>query len=633
MLVLGPDTGMTPPNLDFGTSGSGYSPAIPLSGYYNGQPVQHNPSLRRPGSGVLSPGSGPFPANASRPSASSVSSSNSSRPFNKQVSSNQYHRTSSATSAATNPPVDVLGRGSSVLDRFDDYEPDDYDNSTNKTPYTQSFHYASKPQNLHSASMHNPSMPPPSSQRLPNANSLAIDDTDDVETYTPNTTKFLQDSFGPPSVGSTVDAHLTWDANMNNMNKPGSYTGPSGASFPIPSGSMPALADDGMPVLSTSLTASDIHASHAPPYMQAMYSSSAPSYPSSAPKKNRSSSINHSPVFTGSAGPRSNNPPPDYEEQYTDDIPLSAQTAEERRARRLARNRESARQSRRRKKEYLALLGEKVKITSDEMDAVRRAHLDICEASLATVAQRYTAQLSHAHCDVHRTLKELWDATSPATEERSEAASFQWRTASNTLLPPHRKFVQWLNVQNDTFYKKNKQTAAERVSSKQIGERLTSEGRGGKADSTQILWPLFCYEMSFSYDQEERLVAAYKKNRELPDLALHGFRMRQSEVLLDRVGDGVKTMMERAERREEGILFQTLNAKQAAALKVYCAKNRGRIRAAFHNVGLMTPDEFARLTKPRIDERVYGEYSSGRVIVEETATMKQLYEAVERLVH
>lgn len=67
-------------------------------------------------------------------------------------------------------------------------------------------------------------------------------------------------------------------------------------------------------------------------------------------------------------------------EQYKNP-PIENEKVEEnddkdKRQRRLARNRESARQSRRRKKQYLELLEEKVALLTDQIDTVRRKHFD-----------------------------------------------------------------------------------------------------------------------------------------------------------------------------------------------------------------------------------------------------------------
>ncbi|GMI12661.1 hypothetical protein TrLO_g4165 [Triparma laevis f. longispina] len=275
------------------------------------------------------------------------------------------------------------------------------------------------------------------------------------------------------------------------------------------------------------------------------------------------------------------------------------QTADERRARRLARNRESARQSRRRKKEYLALLSEKVASLNDEIDKLRQTHLGLSVKQLDSVKTRYISELGQTtdSSRIQTLLKKLWDNTAPNCEERKEATAFQWRTASNILLPSHRKFIIWLANQEDGFFKKNKSTANERVSSKQLGERLTNDGKGGKTEGATNFWPLFCYDISFSYDQEERLVAALKQRLQVT----HREKLSAAEKLVDRTGDAITTLMEQTDRLHEEALFDILTPQQAASYKSYMQQQRPTVKKAFATVGIIAEEDkqkvFAELEK------------------------------------
>ncbi|GMI02888.1 hypothetical protein TrVE_jg11443 [Triparma verrucosa] len=309
------------------------------------------------------------------------------------------------------------------------------------------------------------------------------------------------------------------------------------------------------------------------------------------------------------------------------------QTADERRARRLARNRESARQSRRRKKEYLALLSEKVASLNDEIDKLRQTHLGHAVKQLEAVKQGYISELGQAGEDggrIQTIMKKLWDNTSPNCEERKESTAFQWRTASNILLPSHRKFIIWLANQEDLFFKKNKSTANERVSSKQLGERLTNDGKGGKIEGTTNFWPLFCYDISFSYDQEERLVAALKQRLKVT----HREKLQAAEKLVDRTGDAITTLMEQTDRHHEEALFDILTPQQAAKYKSYMQQQRPKIKEAFATVGIIAEEEkqkvFAELEKALKDISVseHKKEEEAGVVLEvataETEIMKKL---------
>jgi len=254
-------------------------------------------------------------------------------------------------------------------------------------------------------------------------------------------------------------------------------------------------------------------------------------------------------------------------------------TQEERRARRLARNRESARQSRRRKKEYLQLLGSKVKMLNDGIETERRERLDESEERLGEIGRMWRNELERGGGG--KELKEWFDNTSPGCEERNIATEFQWRQASQAVLPGHRKFLVWLNGRSDLFFKKNKAVHNERVSSKQLGERLTNEGKGGKCKGEERFWPLFCYDMSFSYDQEERLVAAIKQRLS----PLHAEKLSEADRVVDTMGTAIKLGMGREERTLEDILFNIMTEEQAAKWVVWQGMHKERLKRLFGKEG------------------------------------------------
>ena len=65
-----------------------------------------------------------------------------------------------------------------------------------------------------------------------------------------------------------------------------------------------------------------------------------------------------------------------------------------------------------------------------------------------------------------------------------------------------------------------------KMSSKQIGDEMTNGGKGSNTNESQVdsngnqiaeafdatrMWPLLCFELSISVDQEERLIQAHKR--------------------------------------------------------------------------------------------------------------------------
>ena len=209
----------------------------------------------------------------------------------------------------------------------------------------------------------------------------------------------------------------------------------------------------------------------------------------------------------------------------------------ERRARRLARNRESARQSRRRKKEQLQVMSEKVVRTYDAFEKERREILNSMESGLSS-ARASLLSSPFEYGSLALTMKRVADTMGPNCRLRIAATNFQYNALSRSLLPTHRRFLLWLSLQPPEFFTEAKDERAKtsgRVSSKQVGEEIStaSSNPGDKANNksaksktskknvisalnnkTQYeVWPLFCWDMQVSVEQEERFVNAYQTTR------------------------------------------------------------------------------------------------------------------------
>mmetsp|Transcript_16323 Transcript_16323/g.24062 ORF Transcript_16323/g.24062 Transcript_16323/m.24062 type:complete len:729 (-) Transcript_16323:124-2310(-) len=242
----------------------------------------------------------------------------------------------------------------------------------------------------------------------------------------------------------------------------------------------------------------------------------------------------------------------------------------EKRARRLARNRESARQSRRRKKEQLQVMSEKVVKTYDLFEKERREILNSMESGLS-VARASLLRNPFEDGSLALTMKRVIDTLGPNCRPRIAATNFQYNALSRSLLPAHRRFLLWLSLQSPEFFTEAKDERAKtsgRVSSKQVGEEISiassNNGEKGndkcaKSKSTKKnvnsvlnnknqfeVWPLFCWDMQISVEQEERFVNSYQstRNRYISDrttltstLGLVSNMKRVTESYTDVVGE------------------------------------------------------------------------------------------------
>lgn len=168
-------------------------------------------------------------------------------------------------------------------------------------------------------------------------------------------------------------------------------------------------------------------------------------------------------------------------------------TLQSRRQKRLERNRESARLSRRRRKQYLEVLEERVAQLSQQMDSGRRHHV---AQAVPVVA--------------HKRLQVIPQGPSPfgsvlcrTSGELSVAATFTWQQLHSFCAPPATQVTLWLTLQNDDYYRGGR-AASERLSAARIGERMLQNGND-KVTPAQTMWPLLCNEIGLSYDQEEKV--------------------------------------------------------------------------------------------------------------------------------
>ena len=134
-----------------------------------------------------------------------------------------------------------------------------------------------------------------------------------------------------------------------------------------------------------------------------------------------------------------------------------------RRQKRLERNRESARLSRRRRKQYLEVLEERVSQLSHEMDRGRRHH-----AAHAVVRVR-AKRAAHATLTTKLPLPVVLLRTSA---ELRVAATFGAQQLQSFCAPPAHKFALWLTLQADDFFRGGR-AASERLSAARIGERVS----------------------------------------------------------------------------------------------------------------------------------------------------------------
>lgn len=290
----------------------------------------------------------------------------------------------------------------------------------------------------------------------------------------------------------------------------------------------------------------------------------------------------------------------------------------DKRNRRLERNRESARVSRRRRKHYLEELESRVSGLSEEMDQGRMAHasaairtvrgmrmevLDdavgklsgrnvggddagpplvkkslgiyhnvvvtapppsLSQSAITAVAVASPSSLDNA---VHGLITHL----SRASTELQVVQTFMKQHLMSLVQPSSTRFILWLTLQDDGFYRGGR-SVSERLSAARIGERLLNGGTDRVSPNTTMMWPLVCHEISISYEQEEKVRSIQRNILANSD----GWIKRHTALATRKSIEGVYDVVcgsQAAARDRERSLMRTLSPEQSVTFMVWA---RGR---------------------------------------------------------
>jgi hypothetical protein len=222
----------------------------------------------------------------------------------------------------------------------------------------------------------------------------------------------------------------------------------------------------------------------------------------------------------------------------------SAEETEEKRAKRLERNRESARKSRRRKKERLQHLEGKVNKLYGKIEKERRVQINAIDTAWKTFDMEDLRELKEFQVsspnntndmDREERLRRGLSRLLIGEKEQSvskEIVEFQYSSLVQHLLPRYQKYFLWMILQQKSYFLAGKEGHSKReftkkiatgkISSKQLGEEISngpkhtppsnqdlSQGsQFARVSDAERFWPLVCFELSISVEQEERFLEA-----------------------------------------------------------------------------------------------------------------------------
>jgi hypothetical protein len=283
----------------------------------------------------------------------------------------------------------------------------------------------------------------------------------------------------------------------------------------------------------------------------------------------------------------------------------------QRRQKRLERNRESARLSRRRRKQYLEILEERVTQFSHELDSGRREHVS---KAVTTIAQMRLQVLESGETN-KTTTATLEGPLSRTSQEMSVMVTFLSQQLKSFVLPPSMKFILWLTLQSDAYFRGGR-AQSERLSAARIGERVSQYGvrkqvfttiiykkthpfciclfqmlvsGNDRATPSQSMWPLFCSEVGVSYDQEEKFRNFQRLTLQSPDVWVDRHTTFAATKVVQSTHDALQAVALRLGQKQ-GASMGILSGEQKQKFLLWSVRNRARLTTRMSSVPCMPDD-------------------------------------------
>jgi hypothetical protein len=298
----------------------------------------------------------------------------------------------------------------------------------------------------------------------------------------------------------------------------------------------------------------------------------------------------------------------------------SVETAEKR-AKRLERNRESARKSRLRKKDRLTTLEAQVSVLHGGIEDERRNQINCMVKRLRMRRNsELTSFVSNDQGTDTAPLMSVLRSTGPDSDIVRAVQDFQHNALKQLVQPSYQKILLWFTLHNGRFFFAGKDEYANReatskmtprstpgkVSSKQIGDELTNGSKESNEDTitgkrvtfqdtssvdddaissdqpnltpyandAARVWPLFCFELGLSADLEEKFILTHKRVKAKADLSSARSQMAAAVTTSNSLGEATLSLGRVIAQREARTLGQILLPEQVVAFKGWLAANR-----------------------------------------------------------
>jgi len=287
----------------------------------------------------------------------------------------------------------------------------------------------------------------------------------------------------------------------------------------------------------------------------------------------------------------------------------SVEETEEKRAKRLERNRESARKSRRRKKERLSKLGGNVSKLYGKIEKERRVEINSMDTKWKAFGEEDLLELKKQQSSSQLNTSDLGrDGLSRLfigeKEQfvRKEVVEYQYNSLVQHLLPRYQKYLLSTILQSESYFLAAKEDHSERdyskkittgkISSKQIGEEISNgpklpspspqnqdQPQGNQVacvSDAEKFWPLVCFELSISVEQEERFLEKHGKLRQIETLKKNMSEIVAATRLAASAKECVIYQIYLAAFRKRKTYSDILTPRQAILYQEWLLSNRDR---------------------------------------------------------
>lgn len=186
---------------------------------------------------------------------------------------------------------------------------------------------------------------------------------------------------------------------------------------------------------------------------------------------------------------------------------------------------------------------------------------------------------------------------------RRNVAAFQYDSLRDLILPYHKQYLLWLSLKEEEFFTMAKEKRSKtgkgtgRVSSKHVGDELTAAHRSAArtptttgsnrgsitcaADDAHQSWPLVCFELGVSLDQEEKLLGAFRRVKQDAKISSSRTKLSIATTMASSLKDGVLYQSHSASEKNETALLRILTPEQTTRFQRWMVANRSRCRKVF----------------------------------------------------